>query len=267
MKNSSELPINAPLSVENMNAKRVLNIYLLETKYELLKTLRSPSFAIPALLFPVMFYLFFGVLFNHGKPEVSTYLLVTYGTFGVMGPALFTFGVGLAIERGQGWLDIKEASPMPASAHILARILVAMFFSLLIVLCLFTVAWALAGVALLPMQWLGIALVLVFGSLPFCLFGLSLGMVLKANSAPAIVNLIYLPISFFSGLWIPVTMFPGTMQTIAGYLPPYHLAQLALKITGHGGDTQATTHISFLLGFSVLFFACAILAYRKKDKQ
>ena len=127
-------------NVQTMSLGRMLNLYRTEAKYEFLKTLRSPSFAIPAILFPVMFYLFFGVIFNHGNVQASTYMLATYGTFGVIGPALFTFGVGLAVERGQGWLDIKEASPMPPSAQILARILVAMLFSLIIILSLFLLA-------------------------------------------------------------------------------------------------------------------------------
>lgn len=254
-------------NAQTMGAARMFNLYLTETKYELLKTLRSPSFAVPAILFPVMFYLFFGVIFNHGNVQAATYLLATYGTFGVIGPALFTFGVGLAVERGQGWLDIKEASPMPASAQILARILVAMLFSVIIILCLFMLAWSLANVQLLLWQWLSLGTILVLGGLPFCVFGLTLGLVLKANAAPAIVNLIYLPVSFFSGLWVPIAMFPAFMQTIAGFLPPHHLAQLALSVTGHAPSADVWEHIIVLLAFSLVFFILALLAYRKKDKQ
>ncbi len=254
-------------NVQTMSLGRMLNLYRTEAKYEFLKTLRSPSFAIPAILFPVMFYLFFGVIFNHGNVQASTYMLATYGTFGVIGPALFTFGVGLAVERGQGWLDIKEASPMPPSAQILARILVAMLFSLIIILSLFLLAWSLANVQLALWQWLTLATVLVLGGLPFCVFGLTLGLVLKSNAAPAAVNLIYLPVSFFSGLWIPISMFPDIMQTIAWFLPPHHLAQLALSVTGHAPSAEAWQHILVLIVFSLVFFILALLAYRKKDKQ
>ena len=252
---------------DTMSVARMFNLYRTETKYELLKTLRSPSFAVPAILFPVMFYLFFGVIFNHGNVQAATYMLATYGTFGVIGPALFTFGVGLAVERGQGWLDIKEASPMPPSAQILARVLVAMLFSLIIVLSLFLLAWSLANVQLQVWQWFMLALVLVLGGLPFCVFGLTLGLVLKSTAAPAIVNLIYLPVSFFSGLWIPISMFPDMMQSIAWFLPPHHLAQLALSVTGHAPSADVWEHVVVLFVFSLVFFVLAQLAYRKKDKQ
>ena len=59
--------------------------------------------------------------------------------------------------------------------------------------------------------------------------GLALGYFAKPNSAPAMVNLVYLPMSFCSGLWIPIFMLPKVLQNIAQVLPPYHVAQLALN--------------------------------------
>ena len=76
-------------------------VYALEAKYEFLKQVRMPAYAIPSITFPVMFYLLFGVMFGGGRPAagttVATYLLATYATFGVIGAALFGFGVVIAI--------------------------------------------------------------------------------------------------------------------------------------------------------------------------
>ena len=78
--------------------------YVLEAKYEFLKLLRMPGYALPSIAFPAMFYLLFGVLFGSrgvGGMSMATYLIATYGAFGVIGAALFGFGVGVAIERGR----------------------------------------------------------------------------------------------------------------------------------------------------------------------
>src|SRR5688500_3022950 len=94
-------------------------VYALEAKYELLKVARMPGFAIPSIAFPVMFYSLFGLVFGGrglGGINMATYLVATYGAFGVIGAALFGFGVGVAVERGQGWLVLKRASPMPPLA-------------------------------------------------------------------------------------------------------------------------------------------------------
>ncbi|KXI27554.1 ABC transporter permease [Paraglaciecola hydrolytica] len=253
-------------ALHDMDYVQLARLYWLETKFEWLKTIRNPAFSLPALSFPVIFYLFFGVLFNHGNVQASSYLLCTYGVFGVMGPALFSFGAGLAIERGQGWLDIKEASPMPASAQLISRLVVAMLFSLIIVISLSVVAVTMAGVQLQLWQWLTLMAIWVLGGLPFCLLGLALGLVLKAQSAPAVVNLIYLPLAFLSGLWMPISMLPGFMQNFAQFLPPYHLAQLALKVVDLDAGQDSWQHILALLIYAVIFFVLSRLAFNKKAR-
>ena len=65
--------------------------------------------------------------------------------------------------------------------------------------------------------------ILVCGSIPFCALGLAIGYFAKPNSAPAMVNLIYLPLSFLVGLWIPVQMLPKTLaahRNISAALSP-----------------------------------------------
>src|SRR5579871_3219438 len=97
-----------------------LHIFLNEARFEFLKMVRLPVYVLSTILFPLMFYVLFGLLLNRGaefsQVHFSTYLVATYGTFGVMGASLFGFGVGLANERGWGWLQVKRASPMPPFA-------------------------------------------------------------------------------------------------------------------------------------------------------
>ena len=50
------------MSAEALSSRRrVGHIYALEAKYEFLKLLRMPMYAIPTLAFPLVFYLLFGV--------------------------------------------------------------------------------------------------------------------------------------------------------------------------------------------------------------
>lgn len=251
----------------NALSPNLFNIYRIETSMETRRMLRSPGFAIPALLFPIMFYVFFGILFNTGGINAPTYLLASYGTFGVIGPALFSFGVGIAVERGQGWFDVKESSPMPASAYLVARVGVTTIFAIVIILSLFTIAAVFANVRLMSAQWLMMAAVLLLGSIPFCAIGLFMGLYLKSNSAPAVVNLTYLPMSFLSGLWVPISFFPEPMQFAANFLPPYHLSQLALKVIDADLGGNVWLHIGVLTVFSLIFFTLAMKAYYKKDKS
>lgn len=246
----------------------LVRIYRLEAWSEFLKALRLPMFTLPTLLFPVMFYLMFGIVFGHGRPvlgtvSMATYLLATYGVFGVIGASLFGFGVGVAIERGQGWLQLKRASPMPPGALFFAKTIMALSFGLAIVLLLSTMAFAFGGVTLPFGRWLALVGTLVLGAVPFCAFGLAIGFLVGPNAAPAVVNLVYLPMGFFSGLWIPIQVLPEALKTFAQFLPPYHFAQLALKLLDASRGQPVALHLAVLIGFTIACLAVATWAYRR----
>jgi len=255
------------MMMTNNNRPNIFKIYYLEAKTETTRLFRTPGFMLPTLLFPLMFYVFFGVVFSMDPGTMPTYLMITYSVFGVIGPALFSFGVGIAIERGQGWFDLKEVSPMPASAYIVSRVTLTFIFSAAIILLLFGIAFAFGGVRLMIGQWLALAFIFIVGSLPFCAIGMTLGLYLKASSAPATVNLIYLPMGFLSGLWLPINLLPEFLQQFANALPPYHLAQLALKVTDMDIGKPILRHLAVLAAYTLVFVALALMAYNKKDKQ
>src|SRR5438445_9667010 len=144
----------AAIAVHTNPAPRALPVYLLESKYEFLRVLRNPSFAIPSLMFPPLFYLLFGLLLNRSSANAAHYLFATYSVFGVMAPSLFGFGVGVAIERERGWLALKRVAPMPPGAYLLAKMAMAALFALIIYLVLAAMAHFLGGVQLAAWQCL-----------------------------------------------------------------------------------------------------------------
>lgn len=247
---------------------RALRIHLLEIKYEFLKALRMPQYSLPTLLFPVVFYFFFGVLFGSrstGAVEMSKYLVATYGAFGVIGTALFGFGVSVATERGQGWLEAKRTTPMPISAYFVSKVAMAMIFSAIIVVLLFITGRLGAHVVLTPAEMLSMFAILVGGSVAFCTLGLAIGFFAGPNSAPPIVNLVYLPMGFLSGLWIPIVFLPEALKSLAMWLPPYHLGQLALRTIGASAGDPVALHAGALIATTILFGAIAYLGYRRDE--
>lgn len=240
-------------------ASRLIRCYLLEAKYEFMRLLRTPSFVLPSLLFPSMFYLLFGVVLgsSRGGGELPRYLLATYGVFGVMGVALFGFGVTIAIERERGFHALKRALPMPPGALLFAKMAMAMIFAAIISLMLATIAATLAGVSLAPLQWLLLFLINVLGVLPFAAIGLWIGTLVSGQAAPAIVNLIYLPMSFLSGLWMPLSVLPDFLGRLAQAWPSYHLSQIALAVVGRDAGGNIVGHVAVLLAITL---GCFLLA-------
>ena len=230
-------------------------IYALESRLEFLRLLRAPAFAVPTLLFPAMFYCLFAVLFagDRGSFEAKVYLLATYGVFGVMAPGLFGFGVSVALDRERGWLTLKRGLPMPPGAYLVSKLAMAMLFATIIFTLLALLATVLGGVRLPATAWLTLLVVDVLGVLPFCAIGLFIGTHVNGQAAPAVINLIYLPMSFLSGLWMPVTALPAVLRSAAPLWPAYHLGQLALGAVGQPNDGAAATHAIALAAFTALF--------------
>jgi ABC-2 type transport system permease protein len=243
---------------------KALRIAFLETYYMFLSLVRLPHFSLGTVGFPVLFYALFGLSLGDGKggPKASEYLLASYAVFGVVTAALFAFGVGVATERASGWMLLKQAAPLPASVYLTARVVTCILFGAVIVALLAALGITAGGVRFGVSQWLGLLAAVMFGCVPFCLFGLALGYILPPTGAPGLVNLINLPLAFAGGLWLPYEMLPRALQAIAKFVPQYHLGRLALGTVGLVPDPVAP-HIAALVVFTVIGFAAAVLAYRR----
>jgi ABC-2 type transport system permease protein len=249
-------------------AGHTVRIYWKEAKYELLKAARLHVYTASVIGFPLMFYVLFGLLLKSreaaiGGTTLPAYLIASYGTFGVMGASLFGTAAGLASERGLGWLQLKRASPMPPSAYFLAKILMGATFSAIIVLLLMLLGALFGGVHL--GFWIGLKMLatLVAGSLPFGAMGLAIGYFAGPNSAASVVNLIYLPLSFCSGLWMPYMFLPKFIRQLAHGLPSYHLSQLGLSVIGAGQHEPVATHWEYMLVFTLICLGAARIGFQR----
>jgi ABC-2 type transport system permease protein len=247
-----------------------LRIYRKETKYEFFKLLRAKSFSLSMIGFPVMFYVIFGIANRHvqeGSVDIAKYMLGGYACFGLVGAALFGIGVGLAGERAAGWLELKRASPMPPMAYLFAKCITAVAFGIMIVSILTTLGVAFGGVSLSASELVKMLGITIVGAIAFASMGLLMALVVPANAAAGIVNLIYLPMSFLSGLWIPIRFLPHWVQRIAPILPTYHLGQLMLNIFGYADASSIASHWTGLAGFTMLMLGASWLIFNRAQQN
>jgi ABC-2 type transport system permease protein len=258
-------------SVSTNDASRTLAVYGKETKYEFLKLLRAKSFSLAMVGFPLMFYVLFGLSNKHvyeGSVYVTKYMLGGYATFGLIGAALFGIGVGLSSELNSGWLELKRASPMPVPAYLFAKCAAAVVFGIAIVSILTAVGVAFGGVTLTSIELAKMLGMTVAGSIAFASMGLLLALLVPANAAPGIVNLIYLPMSYLSGLWMPIRFMPHWLQHIAPLLPTYHLAQLMLSVYGYQEPgSSLATHWNALVGFTLVMLGTFWMIFSRKERN
>jgi ABC-2 type transport system permease protein len=250
----------------------LVRIFAKETKYEFLRLLRTKQFSLATIGFPVMFYTLFG-LSNHkavyGNFQVAKYLMGGYACFGLVGAALFGIGVGMAAEINAGWLEVKRASPMPPLAYLFAKCVTAIAFGLIIVSILIGLGTSFGGVSVTGSEIVRMWGVSIAGSVAFASMGLLLAQLVSPSAAPGIVNLFYLPMSFLSGLWIPVRELPHWVQKIAPVLPTYHLAQLMVGIFGsqYGDHSSAASHWRGLGEFTCIMIGAAWAVFHRTQRQ
>ena len=245
-------------------------IYSKEIKYEFLKLLRTRTFSLATIGFPVMFYVLFGLV-NRGDQAggvaMAKYMLAGYACFGLVGAALFGIGIGLSTERAAGWLELKRTSPMPALAYLLAKCVTAQAFGLIILCVLAAIGIAFGGVHLSVREFAEMLGVGALGTIPFAAMGLLIALLVPPQATAGVVNLLYLPMSFLSGLWIPLRLLPKWLQTIAPTMPTYHLSQLMLRVYGYQNHSSVIGHVLGLCGFTLLMLGISWAVFQRAEQN
>jgi ABC-2 type transport system permease protein len=240
-----------------------------QTRAEMVKFWRVPAFGFFSLGLPLIIFLFFGInratqpLGPHSSITVGTYVMASMAAYAVGNVMVFSFGMALAVERGQKQDLLLRASPLPPLVYLFAKMINATLFALVALIALFVFAHLTAAVDLGPATWVALAVRLLLGSVPFMGLGLGFGYLVGPNAAPAVINFVYLPIAFASGIFVPVDQLPEFIRNLAPYLPLNPFVQLAWDAIGVKTDRDLATAVLYLVAYSVGFFALAVWAYRR----
>ena len=267
---TTALPL--PLAARSQSPfTRGLRLFASETRFEFLRLFRTRTFSLSVIGFPVMFYTLFGLLMNRdahvGGLTAARYLLGGYAVFGAVGAALFGVGVSLAADFAAGWLELKRASPMPPVVYMLAKCTTAIAFGVIIVSVLTGMGIAFGHLSISLPDFGRILALTVVCAVPFACLGLVMALLAPANSAPGVTNLIYLPMSFLGGLWLPIKQLPVALQKLAPVLPTFHAAQLMLHTLGFPAIGTALGHTMYLVGFTLLMMGIAAVLFQRRENN
>ena len=244
----------------------------MQTRAQLLSRLRTPAFSVLSLGLPVMFFALFNAIFggqrSAGGVTAGEYILVSYATYAVANVMVFNFGIGVANERSRKLDLLQRAMPLPPLVATIAQVLFALVFALVALVLLFAYAYVVGGIRLGATTWLDLTWRLLLGSFPMLGLGMAIGYVASANSAPAIVNAIYLPMSFLSGIFIPLAILPSFVRSIGQVLPTYHYAQLGWNVLGPGVANESTGQaLLWIAGWTAVLLFVAMRAYRLDESR
>jgi len=253
-----------------------LGLLMMATWVQLRSSARSAEFAVGAVALPVLLYVMFGLpseaALDRGTP-FRTAMLVSLCSYGVISLAIFSFGDNLARERGRGWITTLRATPLPIGVHLLAKAATALIHAVVIVMSMSLLA-ALAGdVAMPATRWMAFGFAMLGGVIVFSVLGFAIALLVKPRAATAISNLIFLPLAFASGFFVPLSELSPGLRDVAPWLPTFHFGQLAYRIVMSSDDVEeftgiATasigTHLAWVTGAAVVLGGLTLLAIRRE---
>ena len=227
-------------------------------RLELLRSLRDRQYLALVVGWPVGAYLLFSAVFGSQPAtnglSVDTGLMVSMATFGAFGAVLIATGPRLALDRQTGWLRQMRLTPLAPGVIFAARVIAAIVLALPAIVLTFIVGVAAHGVRLEPWQWPVLVGLLTAGCLPFAAIGLVIGAAVDADAAQGATTVVYLAMAALGGMWIPVSILPAPLQTVALALPSNRMAELGWKVAAGQAPTLAAVAIlgAWFLGATIV---------------
>jgi ABC-2 type transport system permease protein len=240
-----------------------------ELKGELLLYVRSRELAFFTFLFPIILFVLLGSSYGNdrikseGNVRGANFLEAGMIGYGAVSIAFAGLAIVLVIRRESGVLKRLRATPLPAPAYIaalLSSFLAAFAVEVLAIILLGRVLFDIGA----PHRIGSLVLILLLGAVSFAGLGIGLtALIRSAEGASAVVNAIYLPVSFIAGAFFSQHSFPEFIRWIAAVLPLTYFLRIVRGVMLHGHEIWAYPgSIAVIAAWGVLGVVLAIRGFR-----
>jgi ABC-2 type transport system permease protein len=234
-------------------------------KLEIRRLLRNRRTVIITMVFPVFFFLIFGLNKAYandkiGHGNVAAFVMISLALYGAVFAAT-SGGAMVSIERAQGWSRQLRLTPLSAAAYITMKVLTALVLGAGSVAAVYIAGLLTHKPSMPAYLWVVTALCVWVGSLLFAAFGLFMGYLLPTENVMQVLGLVLSLLSFAGGLFIPLSQFPQAVQDLAKFTPLYGLNQL-VHAPLLGGSVPWTWPVN-VLAWLIVFAGGAIWRFRK----
>jgi ABC-2 type transport system permease protein len=213
-----------------------VGLVLVQTRYAVLSTLRTPRAMLFGALFPIIFLLLFNSLFTDGGPQTTTVEGRTIDVHSYFSAGLIAYALALscfstplmslvsARERGQ--LKRQRGMPPPAWTFVAAQVLRSVAFALAVGGIMIAIGIVFYGVDLPAKTVPGFVIYLFLGTATLSALGIAATSLAKnEDSAQPIGAFTVVMLSFVSGIFIQLDTLPSFLQEIGRIFPLYQVAQ------------------------------------------
>jgi ABC-2 type transport system permease protein len=232
---------------------------------------RSRELAFFTFMLPIILFFLLGSVYGEDEVEGvrgADYLLAGMLGYGCVSTTFAGLAILLVIRREQGILKRLRATPLPPSTY-----LAAVLTSIVLVFALETVLMIAIGRAAfdtpLPARAPSLVAALLLGAVSFAALGVALSSVVRsAEGASAVVNAIYLPVSFISGAFFSPASFPAFLEAIADVLPLTYFIELVRNVMLHGSQLwDEPTAVAVIAAWGAFGLVVAVRSFRWEPRE
>ncbi|TNJ39150.1 ABC transporter permease [Phaeobacter sp. B1627] len=224
---------------------------------------RQPGFWVPTVLFPAMLYAFFGAQSGGGSWAANA--MASFAIYAVLGVGFFQFGVSVAQDRESTFATWQRSLPGHSANRWIARMVASLVFVSMAVCFVIAVALLMTDFVLSASAWARLVLVCLLATIPATVMGIALGSVASARAAVPIANLIFLPLAYLGGLWVPPMFMPAPIAAISEWTPTRAMGELAWAAIN---DTAWKPQQLFtLMGWTLFAAAVIFVSLRYANRQ
>jgi ABC-2 type transport system permease protein len=231
-----------------------------QVRYEQKAYWRNPMAAVFTFLFPVVFLIVVGTSGGSFRVPGTTlrydqYTVVAMLVFGLIAACYTNLAMAISLRRDSGILKRMRGTPISIGSYVGGII-----GSVLINVALLTAVVVAIGMSFYHLHFPyhpGAAVVtLLIGIVTFSALGLAVTVIVpNADAAPAVVNGIYLPVVFISGVFYPLSN-GSVLSRIADWFPVRHMVVALVKSFEGGPGSGLQTHD---LGVMLVWAAAALV--------
>jgi ABC-2 type transport system permease protein len=232
---------------------------------------RSRELAFFTFMLPVILFFLLGS--TYGDDEIdgvrgADYLLAGMLGYGAVSTTFAGLAILLVVRREQGILKRLRATPLPASTY-LAAVLVSIVLVFALETALMLAIGRLSFDTAFPDRWISLAAALLLGSITFAALAVGLsGLVRSAEGSSAVVNAIYLPLSFISGAFFSADSFPDFLQALAELLPLSYFIELVRDVMLHGQRLwDEPTAVAVISAWGIVGLVAALRYFRWEPRE
>ena len=217
-------------------------------------------------LFPLFLLFLFGSIWGKEK-DYFAYLIPMLISIVAFSNSLFGVGVVLSAYRESGILKRIGMTPIPARTYIYGLLVTRFFIIIGQSALLFLLAKIFYTVPIKGQPAL-LILVILIGILSMISFGgVIAGFSKTHESAIALANTFFTPVSFLSGAFIPIFILPKFLQVLAKGSPVYHFIKIMqdIMIRGRGLDEEWVS-LAVVVGFLILCSLVSAYTFKLKEE-